>query len=233
MISGPVTPPGAVPAPARDERGLWTQHDQHDLSRQNIMKALAYAAEYLHRHHENIVIIAVGGAVNTVLLQSRSATHDVDFFSIPLSGQRLQLLREAGRYAVERSSAPLTEDWLNNATARMPGVVENVQQLTQAAMRQHDVIFDVPGLKVLAAPWDYAFIKKVSRITQGTGRQYDPSDAVSYLHEYIRRHGNTPVRIQDVRAWGTQYRALAPDQVLQQINELYQRTYEQPGIRFR
>ncbi|OAA54609.1 hypothetical protein SPI_08855 [Niveomyces insectorum RCEF 264] len=231
-ISGPVTPPGSVPALVRGDNGLWVAYEQRDLTRQNIVKALSYAAQYLHNHGENIVIVAVGGVVNTVLLKSRNATHDVDFFSASLGGRRLQLLRDAGLYAVERSSVRLSEDWLNNATARMPGVVENIDHLIQSATRQNDVIFQAPGLTVFAAPWGYAFVKKISRITQGTGRSYDAADAVSYLHQHIRHNGNKAVTIQQIRAWGNQYRALVPDLVLRQINDLYTQTYGQHGIQF-
>ncbi|EEY19832.1 conserved hypothetical protein [Verticillium alfalfae VaMs.102] len=181
-ISGPVTPPGQVPAPERDAHGLWVNYAPHDLTRQNLMAALGHVARYLHQHGEDVTLVTVGGAVNTVLLQSRTTTHDVDFFCRVLQQPRLGILRQAGQYAVERSSVPLSADWLNNATARMPGVVENIDSLVEAAVAQDAVLFRQPGLKVVAAPWEYAFIKKVSRITQGTGRQYDASNAVAYLH---------------------------------------------------
>lgn len=229
-ITGPVTPPGSVPALERDDHGMWRQYEQRELSRQNILRALAYAAEYLHDHGESVTLVAVGGAVNTVLLQSRNTTHDVDFFSLPLSGNGLRNLREAGHYAIERSSVPLSEDWLNNATARMPGVVEHVQELTQAALAQNDIVFEGPGLKVLAAPWLYAFVKKVSRITQGTGRVYDASDAVGYLYQYNSRRGHTAVRVEVIREHASHYRALAPDEILRQVDASYQQTHGHPGI---
>lgn len=230
-ISGPVTPPGQVPAPERDEQGLWVQYASHDLTRQNLMAALGYVAQYLHERGENIVLVTVGGAVNAVLLQTRPTTHDVDFFCRPLTQPRLGILRDAGHYAVERSSAPLSADWLNNATARMPGVVENIDGLVQAASAQNAVLFERPGLKVIAAPWNYAFIKKVSRITQGTGRTYDDSDAVAYLHQFITTSNrDNPVRFEDTQAWGKAYKALCPVEVLQQINELYRRTHGKDGL---
>lgn len=230
-ISGPVTPPGQVPAPERDERGLWVQHEQHELTRQNLIKALDYVAQYLHQRGENVTLVAVGGAVNTILLQSRATTHDVDFFCRLLQNPRLETLRSAGRYAVERSSVTLSADWLNNATARMPGVVENIDYLVRAAVDQNAILFDRPGLKVVAAPWNYAFIKKVSRITQGTGRAYDASDAVAYLHQYIRTSNqDEPVSLERAQEWGRRYKALCPAQILEQINELYRRTYGVDGI---
>ena len=83
---------------------------------------------------ENITLVAVGGAVNTILLQSRATTQDVDFFCKLLVQPHLEVLRSAGQYAVERSSVPLSKDWLNNATARMPGVVENIEPLVREAV---------------------------------------------------------------------------------------------------
>ncbi|KAH8689477.1 hypothetical protein BGW36DRAFT_401834 [Talaromyces proteolyticus] len=202
-ISGPVTPPGQVPALERDNNGLWVQYEQTKLNRQNILAALGYVGQYLHRRGENVTLVAVGGAVNTVVLQSRATTHDVDFFSHIFAQPHLDILREAGLYAIERSSAALSRDWLNNATARMPGVVENIDHLIQTAVAQNVVLMRAPGLTVVAAPWDYSFIKKVSRITQGTGRPYDGADAVAYLHQYIiRTNGNRPITVAQVEGWG-------------------------------
>lgn len=107
----------------------------------------------------------------------------------------------------------------------MPGVVEHVQQLTQAARAQNDIVFEGPGLMVLAAPWLYAFVKKVSRITQGVGRVYDLSDAVGYLCQYNSRHGNTAVSVGVIREHASRYRALAPDEILRLVNASYQQAH--------
>lgn len=232
-ISGPVTPPGQIPAPERDESGLWIQYAQHELTRQNLLAALGYVAQYLREQGENMTLVAVGGAVNTILLQSRSSTHDVDFFGHVLTPPHLGRLRDAGRYAIERSSAPLSMDWLNNATARMPGVVEQLDELVGASVSQNAVLFSNPGLTVVAAPWNYAFIKKVSRITQGTGRSYDAADAVAYLHQFIiSSNSNRPVTFETVQGWGKRYKALCPIEILQPINELYRQTHGVDGIVF-
>ncbi|KAK2594817.1 hypothetical protein QQS21_007445 [Conoideocrella luteorostrata] len=232
-ITGPVTPPGQVPAPERDERGLWREFAQHEVTSQVLLTALDNAAQFLHHHGENLVLVAVGGAVNTIFLKTRKTTHDVDFFCPLLSEPHLSNLRHAGRVAVERSPAPLSQDWLNNATARMPGVVENINSLVRDATTQNAVIFCAPGLKVVAAPWNYSFIKKVSRITQGTGRPYDASDAVAYLYQFItRKNTNKPVTFQTIQQWGRQYKALCPIEVLQEINDIFQQTYGFEGIVF-
>lgn len=228
-----MTPPGQVPAPERDVNGLWVQHEPSDLTRQNLLAALGYAAHYLREHGEDMTLVAVGGAVNTIHLQTRRTTHDVDFFGSVLVHPHLENLRAAGRYAIERSSAPLSVDWLNNATARMPGVVENVESLVRAAIAQNTVLFSSPGLTVVAAPWNYAFIKKVSRITQGTGRPYDAADAVAYLRQFIEfSNSNKPVTFETIQTWGKVYKALCPIEMLLQINELYRRTYGVDGIIF-
>ncbi|KAG8417596.1 hypothetical protein J3459_006530 [Metarhizium acridum] len=80
-ISGPVTPPGQVPAPERDEHGLRREYAQHEVTDQVLLAALGSVAEFLH-YRENMVLVAVGGAVNTILLRSRKTTHDVDSFVV-------------------------------------------------------------------------------------------------------------------------------------------------------
>jgi hypothetical protein len=115
----------------------------------------------------------------------------------------------------------------------MPGVVEHVDALQREAIAQNDVLVSYPGLTVVAAPWNYAFIKKVSRITQGTARPYDSSDAAAYLHEYITKvHSNKPVPLANIQSWGVKYKALSPVEILEQIDELYRRTYGVGGILF-
>lgn len=231
-ISRPVHPPGPVPAPARDGQGVPLHYQQHDLSAQDLHTALGYAAKYLHNRNQNALIITVGGAVNTLFLQSRRTTHDVDFFSQQLSGQPLEVLRAAGLYAAERSSVPLSVDWLNNATARMPGVVENVAQLISDAKEQNAIVFRASGLTALAAPWNYAFVKKVSRISQGVGRAYDAQDAVGYLHQHILRKGGRPVNVNLIRQWGDRYRANVPNLILDDINQKYHSAHGNHGIDF-
>ena len=231
-ISRPIDPPGSVPRPRRDQHGAPFPAREYALSERNILRALGFVAEFLHRRSKSLVLIAVGGAVNTVLLRTRTTTHDVDFFNTEFSGSELSLIRNAVEYAEERSSVPLGDKWLNNAAGTIGGTHEQIPELVGRARQQNDVIFQQPGLTVYAAPWDYAFVTKVGRITYGTGRAYDPNDAVAYLHQYIRRHGNRPVRVADIRRWGKTYRRNTPDQVLREIDNLYRQQHGQHGISF-
>ncbi|RMZ90188.1 hypothetical protein DV736_g2600, partial [Chaetothyriales sp. CBS 134916] len=205
-ISRPVDPSGMFPAPRRDTRGVPIPYTQYELTEQNILRALHYVAQYLAQNRKNLTIVAVGGAVNT---------------NTAFTNSELSLLREAATYAEERSSVPLGDKWLNNETGTIGGTAEHIPEQMQSARAQNGVIFRKPGLTVLAAPWSYAFVAKIGRITYGTGRAYDRQDAVVYLHEYIRRHGNVPVHVNRVREWGTHYRRNVPDVILREIDDLY------------
>jgi hypothetical protein len=229
-ISGPVDPPGMVPRPRRDARGVPIVAAEHELSRQNITQALSYVAHYLHSRGKNLVLIAVGGAVNTVLLRTRQSTHDVDVFNPAFSASELSILRSAVEYAEEQSPVPLGNKWLNNETGTIGGTTQNIPQLIEMAREQNDIVFQAQGLTVLAAPWHYAFVAKIGRITYGTGRTYDAADAVAYLHQHIQRHGRRPVKASEIRKWGQLYRRVTPNEVLEQVDNLYYQTHGQHGI---
>lgn len=229
-ISGPVEPPGMFPRPRTDASGVPLATVSQNLSKQTIEQALGLVAHYLHSRGKNLLLIAVGGAVNTCLLRTRQATHDVDVFNPGFSGSELSLLRSAIRYADEQSPVPLGDKWLNNETATIGGTSHNIPQLIELARNQRDVVFQASGLTVLAAPWHYAFVAKVGRITYGTGRSYDAADAVAYLHQHIQRHGGHPVRASDIRKWGQQFRRVTPNEILEQVDNLYHQTHGRHGI---
>lgn len=112
----------------------------------------------------------------------------------------------------------------------MPGVVENIGHLVRKAKEQNDIVFQAPGLTALAAPWNYAFVNKVSRMAQGTSRPYDAKDAAAYLHQYIRRHGGRAVDLGAICEWGRLYRAAVPSMMLEQVNQSYVKSYGKNGI---
>lgn len=59
-ISNPQGGLELIPAPRRDEHGMPVIHQQYDLDRVHLQRALTYAAEYLHEKRANIVITTVG-----------------------------------------------------------------------------------------------------------------------------------------------------------------------------
>ena len=62
-----------------------------------------------------MVVISVGGAVNTIYLQSLSTTHNVDFFSDCLAAKDYEVLLKATRKAIKKDRL-LRGEWLNNRT---------------------------------------------------------------------------------------------------------------------
>lgn len=69
-----------VPRPRPDEHGNARRISDHELDRQTLEGALDSMAQYIRSRGQNITVISTGGAVNTILLQTRQSTHDVDFF---------------------------------------------------------------------------------------------------------------------------------------------------------
>ena len=146
-----------------------------------------------------------------------------------MQSSEMSLLDQAGREAIERSSVPLGGDWLNNSTALFISR-DLVRDLVRGAKEQGDIVFQEHGLTVYAAPWDYAFCTKLDRLTKPTRRPYDPSDARAYLRNYIQRHQNKPVPVQQVKQWAQRYRTAISDQVIQEVDSHYVAKYQAHGI---
>lgn len=204
-------------------------HQHHDLDRVHLQRALSYAAEYLRSQRAELVIVAVGGAVNTILLRSRESTHDVDFF-LPDSGSgEARLLEQAALAAEARSSIPLGGDWLNNSTSLY--IPRNLrQELSREATAQGDIVFQQRGLTVLAAPWIYALCAKIERLGGHRRRRYDLTDAATYLERYNSRHRGRPVEytflVEKARHYGTSINA----EVCREVDAAYVKRYHRHGI---
>ncbi|KAL8924206.1 MAG: hypothetical protein Q9208_004170 [Pyrenodesmia sp. 3 TL-2023] len=186
-------------------------------------------ADYIDSQRQEIIIITVGGAVNTLLLQTRESTHDVDFLGTNLNNDQRILLDEAAKYAERRSATPLGAEWFNSQTMLwLPPDVHRI--VTEEALRQDEVVFYKRGLKVVAAPWNYALCGKMNRLVRpDQARPYDLSDAVSYLRHYIQKHGG-PVSAARVKDWCQRYQKVTSDDVIRAINDEYRRRYWTDGI---
>lgn len=201
-----------------------------ELDRNALLAALNNVAAYITKKKGNVTIIGVGGAVNTIYLQSRPSTHDVDYFNSRLTATASKLIVEGANDALKRD-AKLSTDWLNNRTTLFI-TRDQRATLTEQAFAQNEVIFQQPGLTVLAAPWQYAFCCKVDRVAGGGiqgGRPYDVPDAVQYLRRYFARNNKTKVPIAIVKEWFTQYSLRwTPnnDAVIDQVNAAYQKTFK-------
>lgn len=178
-------------------------------------------ARYLQSKGASLTVIIVGGAVNTLFLQSRGTTHDIDFFNNNLKKEHMDLILAAARYAREQDSN-LPSQWLNNRTVLfIRADLRNT--LTNEAYQQNEVVFEQRGLRVLAAPWNYAFCAKLDRLTGATdlgeSRPYDVSDAAAYLHRYLSIHRINTLTDGEVRAWANRFGTAVNSNVIRRVNE--------------
>ncbi|KFY02088.1 hypothetical protein V490_00654 [Pseudogymnoascus sp. VKM F-3557] len=232
QVSAPQGGLQMIPAPQRDQTGRPIRHQYYDLRREDLRQALQIVAEFLAKNRTQVTLVAVGGAVNTILLRTRDTTHDVDFFSSDLSHSDGALLQEAARIAQAQSTIPLGGDWLNNSTTLYMGRALQVE-LRDLAIQQNDIVFQSPGLKVLAAPWGYAFCTKVDRMSKRSARPYDGTDAAVYLNRFIAtQNHNRPVNVSVIQARATHFGTSAPIEQLQAVEIEYRRLYHSQGILF-
>ena len=228
-ISGPQDLIMHVPRPQVDHDGKAIQIEDHELDRRTLEAALTTMADFIYKQRQNITVITIGGAVNTLLLQNRQSTHDVDFFGTNLNNDQRILLDEAARYAERQSRTPLGGEWFNNQM--MLWLSPNVhRKVTQEALEQNEVVFARRGLKMVVAPWNYALCGKMNRLVRpGQARPYDVTDAASYLHCYILRNGG-PVSAARVKRWCQEYQKDTSDDVIRAVKKEYRRLYERDGI---
>lgn len=136
-------------------------------------------------------------------MHSRNTTHDFDFFNNDFSQQEYELIT-AATIVAQMKDEKLETTWLNNRTiVFMPIDLRN--SLTPEAIAQNEIVFKAPSLKVVAAPWNYAFCYKVNRLAGSSllnARSYDLSDAAAYLKRYLASVGkNTTITRAEVLSW--------------------------------
>ena len=198
-----------------------------ELTNTTLHQALQNVAQYLRSSKAQITIIAVGGAINTLLLKTRTTTHDLDFFDHNLRKDELQLMTRAAKYAQSKDSN-LPDEWLNNRTVLF--IRREIRaELTQASIELNEAVFDEPGLRVLAAPWPYALCAKLDRIAGSmgliAGKEYDIDDAVAYLHRYLTIKRKRSMTRSEILKWTAHYGTRINDGVLDQLNGEFNRRH--------
>ena len=213
-----------------DARGVPIRIEDYELDRPTLEMALSLMARYIQQRHQSVTVIAVGGAVNVLLLQNRQSTHDIKFFGTNVGTDERILLSDASRYAEQNSTTPLGSEWYNNQT--MLWLPANIHRtVTEEALQQDEVVYDQQGLKILAAPWNYAMCGKMDRLmSRDETRPYDTSDAATYLHHYIERNGQRPVTNDIVKGWCRSYHKQTSDAIIKSVNKEYRRRYGGVGI---
>ena len=229
-VSSPQDTYPMFPVQRGDTRANAIRTEGVELNKQTLEEAFLLMAQYITQQHRQITIIALGGAVNVMLLQVRRSCPDVAFFGASLENNEPLLVNNAARYAGQNNPISLGDEWFNNQTMlSLPPDVRTT--VTQEAIQQDEVVFERPGLKILAAPWNYAMCSKVNRLVlHDHVQQHDLSDAVAYLHYYIQGHDRVPVTIATVKGWCQTYQKQTNDQVIKAVNKEYRRRYGANGI---
>ncbi|TFK54710.1 hypothetical protein OE88DRAFT_1653170 [Heliocybe sulcata] len=201
---------------------------EQDFTSNQITQLLNLVAKQLHDGGKDVTIVAVGGAVNTVLLGSRAATGDVDFFyqTKQKNDDVSAVVKAAADVAKARS---IGQAWLNNHTVVFIQE-EQIAALYREAQTQRAVVFSAPGLTVLAAPWRYALVTKLDRLMKPGAKPYDLSDAVTYLHEIVQKT-QQPVPRGRLQEWANEFKCTVADSSLtQSLADAYQKKYEHAGL---
>jgi hypothetical protein len=202
----------------------------HDLTAEDLATALGVVGDYLRKKRKNLILIAVGGAINTLYLHSRISTHDADFFSRNLTYEELTVLNKACQKASTTTGAPTR--WLNNQTSLY--LTHDVRLgLVAKAIAANVVIFQRGGLTLLAAPWRYSLCSKLNRIHQAIRdeskrRDYDIDDAAAYLNRLVVEKGG-PLPRSGISEWLTEF-GLSGADIFDRLNEAHTRVYSVVGI---
>ncbi|KAK4040764.1 hypothetical protein C8A01DRAFT_45966 [Parachaetomium inaequale] len=215
-----------IPRNRNDANGTPIPQVSRDIDHSVLRAALDRVSQYIAQRNRHLSVITVGGAVNTLYLRSRDTTHDVDVFGSDL-GNQSRILLDAAIYDAHHHIPALGTDWLNTETQMwMPGPMHS--ELTEMARQQNVQVYHSQSFTILAAPWEYAFTTKFSRILLGgdQARPYDLPDAVTYIHQYIQSHGNQPVPIPTVVGWARRWHhEITEDILINRVNPEYRRRY--------
>ncbi|KAF9222139.1 hypothetical protein BS17DRAFT_193926 [Gyrodon lividus] len=201
---------------------------EEQLTKEKIEQGLKAVAAALHAAKHDVSIIAVGGAVNTILLKTRASTGDVDFFYRTKTKNedvsQVILAADAARKALH-----LGDHWLNNHTALF--IEEGkIKQLYDEAITQNEIVFRQPGLTVYAAPWRYALAAKLDRLAKPGARSYDMNDAVDYLSHLITKRGK-PEKRSELKATAGEFKFTAPTkELMDKLAEAYKKKFNKDGV---
>ncbi|KAG0707877.1 hypothetical protein DFH29DRAFT_893913 [Suillus ampliporus] len=174
--------------------------EDKQLTAHDLEEGFTKTAKYLNGKKKQITVVAVGGAINTMLLRSRASTADVDFFSVDRTNNKDLV----GAIESTAKTMQLGKSWMNNHTALFipPNTMNNIYN---EAIRDNVIVFNKPGLKVVAAPWMYCLVAKLEKAGKaGNSKSYDMSDAAQYLMQESRRC-KAKIKVADIQAKATEY----------------------------
>jgi hypothetical protein len=195
-----------------------------ELLQEALQEALKNTVRSLESRGKDVRLTVVGGIIATLVIKNRSATHDVDFFTINNpKGEVKELLEisaEVGR-ALEMSP-----EWLNNATQLFlkPHLAKDLEDAAE------HVIFKEPGLTLVAAPYRYLISSKIDRITGGGNVPHGISDAAGFLHELRKEEELGPISKEDFVDWAKLYNTKSNTPALEAVARYYTEHYGEEGL---
>ncbi len=205
------------------------EHDV-DLTPDNLEDALQLMASYITGRRRELSIVVVGGVVSTMLLRTRDSTQDIDFFSEQLSREDAKLLMEASQHVRQQLTDPrLGSGWFNNMTTFF--INSRIRaQLVAEGLAQNAVVFQSPGLTLLAAPWAYQFCAKVHRMAGGGRKGHDAGDAAGYLYQFLTSQNMQTISADEIGQLLERYQIQGIDrsgllEAFQAINEAFAARY--------
>ncbi|KAF2761464.1 hypothetical protein EJ05DRAFT_524799 [Pseudovirgaria hyperparasitica] len=196
--------------PQQDTAESLRQRLTQTFSEKIIESALGEIALYLYNNGVSVTLITVGGIVDMKHLKSWQTMNEGILFGNDISVKHTRtLVKEARDIVVAKSPVMLGTEWFN---------VENYfwlapklcHELTAEAVAQDIVVYDNPGLKILAAPWEHAFAVKVSRLLgnqEGANQRayYELHDSVQYLKEILKKKGHARISLAVVMSWSSKF----------------------------
>jgi hypothetical protein len=205
--------------------------------RNTLIHALDHMGRYLNHYGVMACAVTVGGLVNTIYLQTKESTRDINLFSDDPNSPADWYMDEAARSAARASGGtrgvPLNENWVTNASQ----IVRDRHlgtRLMMEAQQQNVVVYQYRdergGLLIYAAPWAYAFCGKLEQLGDANQNQQYVNDAVLYLHEYLRCKNRSGVSTSEVGKWCQEYQKIVTDAALHHVNIQYYHVYGQKVI---
>ncbi|KAL9086831.1 MAG: hypothetical protein Q9165_006978 [Trypethelium subeluteriae] len=158
--------------------------EPRQFRRSELMSALELVADHL-KGTGPFRIVATGGIVNCLFLNSRPSTKDINFFTTELSQNQWNLLREAIAKVYKYQALAMTD----NCGGHVPQ--DSLSLITRQAIHDNVLIFQHRALSLYAAPFDFQMLAKIDRWGSDDVKNppliYDLPDAAVYLHQYLNR----------------------------------------------
>lgn len=210
------------------------------ISESCLRDSLKQAADHLNRQGQNITVIAAGGVLDVLQIESKHPIHDLLFFGSNLDQAQKDALKVAMSFGEKTYGAPIGKACFNSDAIREM-TFDLQKDLTGSVFKDqtedYRAIFKMPGLEILPVAILYSFLTKVDRMWTQDDRGYDFDDAIEYLYLVMHRkkvNSGAPLRAVP---WSTidrlceRYRKpRVTREKVEAINRKFRSRFRMPGI---